>query len=100
MSRMSMVGMVCRNIWGIIWSRQDCNQSSVIRVMSALRPVQAEPKALELLLGQNQKYKKILENTKKDARKTTENTFSLPIGCCPDHFDPTGLMLQHIVCLV
>ena len=32
--------------------------------MSALRSGQAEPRALELLLGRNQKYKKILENTK------------------------------------
>ena len=51
--------MVGRNIWGIIWSRQDCNQSSVIRVMSALRVGQAEPKAPTIFLSLSYFYSDI-----------------------------------------
>ena len=60
-----MVRMVCivgRNIWGIIWSRQDCNQSSVIRVMSALRPGQALAQGTGTFTGPESKMQ---ENTEK-----------------------------------
>ena len=54
--------MVRRNIWGIIWSRQDCNQSSVIRVMSALRPGQALAQGTGTFTGSESKMQ---ENTGK-----------------------------------